>query len=176
MKNLTNKINLAKAVKVSKLISYNFLSTLITESSLTKMGDFYPNVESRKLAREWFAMQFFVMVWSISSFYKDNPIGIEISKGFRLYTVEGLSEAGVFDSEDEAEVFIKSRSESYNEVTSSKKDNPLLKLSLKFLEFIDQKDPLLIINSGEQIATFLKVNINLIKEADNLANLPEKND
>jgi len=92
--------------KVAKLVSYNFLSVLLSENSLIKLGDFYANVESRKLAREWFALQFYLMIWAISSIYKEDPVGIEISNDFRIYAIEGLTEAGVYSSKEEAPAFL----------------------------------------------------------------------
>lgn len=157
------------AVKIAKLIAYNFLSVLISKESLTKLGDFYPNVESRKLAREWFALQVFLMVISISSHYKDDPIGLKVAQYFRKYIVEGLSEAGVYRSEDEATAFVKSRLEEYDSQSSNKNVNFLMNISIQYLKFIDQDDALLLVNTGEQISTFLLTNKKLVGDAEKLA-------
>lgn len=156
-------------LKVGKLISYNFLTVLISKDSLTQLGDFYPNVESRKLAREWFALQVFLMVIAISSHFKDNPIGIKVAQYFRMYIIEGLSEAGVYGSEDEATLFVKSRLDVYDMESSKKGENYLMNVSIQFLKFVDQQDGLLLVNTGEQVSTFLQTNKKLIEEAEKLA-------
>lgn len=163
------KIDEETALKIAKLISHNFLTILISKDSLTKLGNFYPNVESRKLAREWFALQVFLMVIAISSHYKDDPVGITIAQYFRMYIIEGLSEAGVYGSEDEATAFIKSRLEEFDKKSSGKDENPLMNMSIQFLKFIDQDDVLLLVNTGEQISTFLQTNKNLVEEAEKIA-------
>lgn len=163
------KTNENMPLKIAKLISYSFLTVLISKDSLKKLGDFYPNVESRKLAREWFALQILLMVIAISSHYKDEPTGIKVAQNFRMYAIEGLVEAGVYGSEDESNAFIKSRLEIYDKESSKKNENPLMNLSIQFLKFVDQKDALLLINTGEQISTLLQTNKKLVKEAENIA-------
>jgi len=163
------KIEQETALKIVKLISHNFLTVLISRDSLIKLGDFYPNVESRKLAREWFALQVFLMVIAISSYFKDDPVGIKIAQYFRMYIIEGLSEAGVYGSEDEATAFIKSRLEEYDKKSFGKGENPLMNMSIQFLKFIDQDDALLLVNTGEQISTFLQTNKKLMEEAGKIA-------
>lgn len=162
------QVNDEFALKIAQLVSYNFLSVLISKDSLTKLGDFYPNVESRKLAREWFALQVFLMVIAISRHYKNDPIGIKIAQYFRMNIIEGLSEAGVYGSEDEATAFIKSRLEECDKRTSNKNENPLMNLSIQFLKFVSQEEALLLINTGEQISTFLQTNMKLVRDAERL--------
>jgi len=159
-----------KALKIAKIISYNFLTVLISKDSLSRLGDFYPTIESRKLAREWFALQVLLMVISISNYYKEAPIGLNIAKHFHGYIVEGLAEAGVYGSSDEATEFIKSRLDFYNERMSIKKDNPLMNMSIQFLKYINNEDALLLVNTGEQISVILQTNIKLIREAKKIAN------
>ena len=165
MQNQDNEIPL----KVAELISYNFLSVLTSQNSLKKLGDFYPNVESRMLAREWFALQVFLMVIAISSHYKDDPVGVKIAQYFRMYIIEGLSEVGVYGSEDEATTFIKFRLEEYDKKSSEKGQNPLMNMSIQFLKFINQDSSLLLVNTGEQISTFLQTNKKLVEEVEKLA-------
>lgn len=156
-------------LKIAKLISYNFLTVLASQGSQTKLRDFYPNVESRKLDREWFALQVLLMVIAISSHYKDDPVGMKIAQYFRMYIIKGLSDAGVYGSEDEATAFIKSRLEEFHQQSLGKNENPMLKLSLQFLKFVDLDDALLLINTGEQISSILQTNKKLVEEAEKIA-------
>ncbi len=154
-----------KIVRIAKLISYSFLSTLISKESLTRLGDFYPRIESRKLASEWFALQLFLMIIAISSHYKDDIEGLEVAKVFRMYAVEGLVEAGVYGTENDATEFLKLRLGEYD-TSYNGKENPLMTISIQFLKYINEENSLLLVNTGEQIATILRANMDLIKKAE----------
>lgn len=159
---MSKRVDVDRVVKFGGHIAHNFLTVLISERTLGQLRGFYSNIESRKLAREWFALQVFLMLIAISSHFKDNPEGIETAKVFRKYIVEGLAEAGVYESEDKATKLLKNRLDSYDKVTKSDK-NYLLEISIQFLKYIEQEDALLLANTGEQISIFLKNNTSLIK-------------
>lgn len=153
------------ATESAKLIAGTFLTSLLSEKALTRLEESYPNVESQKLAQEWFALQFFLMVAALASHYADDAKGIAVGKHFRAWAIEGLVEAGVYRSTEGATEFIKERLGVYDEALSQH-ENPLLKVSLAFLKFLEQEDGALVAGTGHQIAAFLKSNQELVREAD----------
>lgn len=158
---MTGKIDAEMVVRVGTTLSQNYLTVLISEKTLNQLSDFYPNADRAILAKEWFALQMFLMVMSISSFYKDDPNGIEISKIFRQEVVNGYISAGIYGTEEVTVNYLKDRLNEYSEIA---KGNYLLEISKHFLKLIGQGDALLLVNTGEQISTFLQTNLSLIKQ------------
>ncbi len=107
----------------------------------------------------------FLVIVAISNHFKEAPVGLEVTKVFRMYIVEGLVEAGVYTTEDDATQFLKLRFSEYDKNYDGK-ENPLMTISIQFLKYIDEGDALLLVNTGEQIATFLQTNMDLVKKAE----------
>lgn len=156
--------------EISEIIVFNFLSVLLSKNSLTKLGKFYPNVEAEKLGREWFALEIFLMIISLSSYYKDNQKGITIAQNFRYFVIEKLVEIGIYSSKKDAENFIKVRLDTYSDNFYNTNKNPLLSLCIQFLKYLNKKDTRLLVNTGEQVKVTLESNLKLIQEAEKLKN------
>lgn len=164
---MTGKIDAKMVVRVGTTLSQNYLTVLISEKTLNQLSDFYPNADRAVLAKEWFALQMFLMVMSISSFYKDDPNGIEISKIFRREVVTGYTSAEIYGPEEDAVKYLKNRLKEYGEIANG---NYIFEISKYFLKLINQEDALLLLNTGEQISTFLKNNLSLVKQVNEEVN------